>query len=146
MIPSASLSKRLMKQKKFRQLLFGLFLFALVIGLAIVPVERMSPTANIKNSFEGVYWATTTLTGVGYGDKVPVTTLGRSMAMFLQLMGTLIFGIVIAIIGSYVNRSQDEFYWNRIFERIDRLEEQISELHKQSNFLVKGDRKEEEKH
>lgn len=137
MIPSIPLSKRLFKQKRFRQLILILIFFALILGLVIVPIEQNAVDQQIVNTFDGVYWAVTTFTTVGYGDIVPVTILGRSLAMLLQIVGAMFFGIIVAIIGSYVNRSQDEFYWNRLFERIDRLESKIDEMKKQSDFLVK---------
>jgi hypothetical protein len=36
-----------------------------------------------------------------------------------------------------MNRSQEEFYWNRLFERINELESELHALHKQTNFIVK---------
>lgn len=137
MIPSIPLSKRLMRQKRFRQLIVLLIIFALILGLIIVPIEQNAIDQQIINTFDGIYWAVTTFTTVGYGDIVPVTMLGRTLSMILQVIGAMFFGIIIAMIGSYVNRAQDEFYWNRLFERVDRLEDEISELKKQSSYLVK---------
>lgn len=141
MIPSIPLSKRLMRQKRFRQLIVLLIIFALILGLIIVPIEQNAIDQQIVNTFDGIYWAVTTFTTVGYGDIVPVTMLGRTLSMILQVIGAMFFGIIIAMIGSYVNRAQDEFYWNRLFERVDRLEDEITALKKQSNYLVKKEPK-----
>jgi voltage-gated potassium channel Kch len=129
--------KRVIRLKKFRQVLMALILMALALGLLIVPVEMSAANSEIKNPFDGVYWAVTTLTTVGYGDIVPVTYLGKIISILLQLVGAMMFGISIALFSMYLNRSQDEFYWNRLFDRLNRLEEQVIDLKKRSDYLVK---------
>lgn len=48
-------------------------------------------TENVKSKFanipESMYWATVTMTTVGYGDIVPTTTLGKFVAAILILLG-----------------------------------------------------------
>ncbi len=102
----------------------------------IVPIEK-TPDSKFQSSFDGLYWAITTITTVGYGDFVPLTPLGKVIAIILQLVGAMMFGLIIAMISAYVNRTQDEFYWNRIFERIDRLEDKLGKVEKKSDFMVK---------
>ena len=139
MMSSTPLSKRLLRQKRFRQLILILIVLALVIGVVIVPVEQNALDQQIINAFDGIYWAVTTFTTVGYGDIVPVTVTGRTLAMMLQIIGAIFFGIIIAMISSYINRAQDEFYWNRLFKRLDRLEDELADIKKQSTFLVKNE-------
>ena len=38
-----------------------------------------------------VYWATTTMTTIGYGDIVPVTSVERVIVIFAQLIGSCVF-------------------------------------------------------
>lgn len=130
-----SVRQRLFQQKKLRFLLLTLLGTSFTLGMVIVPVER--EVGKIDSYFDGLWWAVTTLTTVGYGDYVPITDLGRVIGIILQLIGTMMFGMVIAIISSYVSRIQDEFYWRRLFERTDRLEEMVGELIKKSDFMVK---------
>lgn len=127
--------KRLFHQKKFRFLLLALLIISFSLGLVIVPFEKN--VGNITNSYDGIWWAVTTLTTVGYGDYVPVTPGGRAIGILLQVLGTMMFGMVIAMISSYLARMQDEFYWRRHFERSDRLEQMIRDLVKRTDFLVK---------
>jgi len=43
--------------------------------------------SNFKSIPHGMYWATVTMTTVGYGDLVPNTNLGKVLATFLILLG-----------------------------------------------------------
>lgn len=45
----------------------------------------------VASFFESLYFTTTVMTGVGLGDIVPVTMIGRMIAMAMMLAGTAIF-------------------------------------------------------
>ena len=45
----------------------------------------------IKNLFDAIWWAFSTVTTVGYGDLVPVTTEGRVISILLMLYGNRSF-------------------------------------------------------
>lgn len=54
--------------------------------------------------FDALYWATTTLTTVGYGDICPQTTIGRVISMFSALMGVAIIALPSGVItASYLD-------------------------------------------
>lgn len=38
-----------------------------------------------------MYWAMTTMSTIGYGDIVPVTTTERLLAIFAMIMGSMVF-------------------------------------------------------
>jgi voltage-gated potassium channel len=139
----ALLHKRLLKQRRFRQLLVLSILVCVIIGLIIVPIEAGAPHRKINDTSDGIWWAVQTLTTVGYGDVTPVTELGRVLGIVLLVLGTMMFGVVVATISSSMNRQQEEFYWNRLFERLDRIEEELVELQRKSEFLVKNQDKKE---
>ena len=48
-----------------------------------------------------LYWTTTTLTAVGYGDITPVTNAQKLFAMFVQVLG---FGVFTVLIGTVASR------------------------------------------
>jgi len=48
----------------------------------------------------GMYWAVTTLTTVGYGDAVPVTAAGRTLASLAMLAGLCMFALPVGIIAT----------------------------------------------
>jgi voltage-gated potassium channel len=47
-----------------------------------------------------MYWAIVTLTTVGYGDKVPITELGRLIAGITMIMGLGLFALPVGIISA----------------------------------------------
>lgn len=51
--------------------------------------------------WDGVWWAVSTMTTVGYGDESPVTTLGRIVAIALMLIG---IGFVAILTGAIAER------------------------------------------
>jgi voltage-gated potassium channel len=89
------------------------FLFSILIAyiaaVQITITERDVPTSNIKNFGDGLWWAVTTVTTVGYGDKFPTTSIGRILAVGLMLVGISLMGVITASVAAwFVKMSQDE--------------------------------------
>ena len=64
-------------------------------------VEQINPATGdyiLDNFFEAVYWATCTLTTVGYGDIYPVSEWGRLASMVSALVGIAIIALPSGII------------------------------------------------
>jgi len=79
----------------------------LATGLAAVAVldaERGAPDANIQSFGDALWWAATTVTSVGYGDRIPVTTEGRVVAVALMLVGIGLIGTVMASVATWMLR------------------------------------------
>jgi len=77
-------------------------LLILVSSLAILDAERGREGANIEDSGDAAWWAITTMTTVGYGDRFPVTGAGRLIAAALMLAGIALLGTVTATLASYL--------------------------------------------
>jgi voltage-gated potassium channel len=91
----------------------------------------------IKSEGDGLWFAITTVTGVGYGDMVPVTTLGRLVAVMLQVFGVVLFGAVMAFVSVELLRYQEDFNMQRLLKRIDDQDRKVDEIKKHLDFLVK---------
>ena len=82
--------------------------YIVVSSIIIYNVEPQS----FDTFFEAMYWATVSLTTVGYGDLYPVTDLGRFVAMLSSFFGIAIValpaGIVTAEYIKTLNRNCDK--------------------------------------
>jgi len=78
-------------------LLAGALLFFAAAGLALL-FERED--GNIRTLEDAIWWAATTITTVGYGDRFPVTTEGRAIAVFLMFLGISLFSLVTASVAA----------------------------------------------
>jgi len=77
-------------------------------SISILIVEN-APESNIKTAEDALWWAMVTVTTVGYGDKFPVTTDGRIIAVVLMISGVGLFGVFTGYISSiFVNERQKE--------------------------------------
>ena len=68
--------------------------YILLAALIIFNVEPDS----FHDFFEAVYWATVSLTTVGYGDIYPITTMGRIITMASSIFGIAIVALPAGII------------------------------------------------
>jgi voltage-gated potassium channel len=87
------------------------FLSAFTIFQFENPID--APDGNIKNIGDAFWWAYVTITTVGYGDKFPVTTGGRIVAMFLMTAGVGLFGaftgfVASLFIGTDIRKEDDD--------------------------------------
>ena len=128
---------QLLHQHRFRVLLFMFATMAVALGMIIVPFETVSAEANITNFWDGLWWSVTTMTGVGYGDYYPVTVVGRLIGMTLEVLGLVVFGLIVGQLAVALFRVKDDFYWKRLFLRIDDFEERLDRIEKSQKFMVK---------
>jgi voltage-gated potassium channel len=73
-----------------------------VASLAVLDAERGAKGATITTFGDALWWAMTTVTTVGYGDRYPITTQGRFIAGGLMLAGIALLGIVTASLASWL--------------------------------------------
>ena len=68
--------------------------YILISALIIINVEPES----FNNYFEAIYWATVSLTTVGYGDIYPVSIAGKIVTMISSVFGIAIIALPASII------------------------------------------------
>ena len=92
--------------RKERKVLFSVLAIAVfyvfVTALVMFNTEpRLNPETGeetFRNFFDALYWATVTLTTVGYGDLCPVTDLGRFVSMLSSIFGVAIIALPSGVI------------------------------------------------
>lgn len=95
------------KQNSQGVLLLFLFIAIVVFQTAcifILMFESTNPNSNIISSGDALWWSLVTVATVGYGDKYPVTTGGRIVALFLMIIGIGMFGIFTSTLGDWFRR------------------------------------------
>ena len=68
--------------------------YILISALVVYNVEPET----FADFFEAVYWATVSLTTMGYGDIYPVTTVGRLVTMLSSLLGIAVVALPAGIV------------------------------------------------
>jgi voltage-gated potassium channel len=108
-------------------------LLALCAALGVLSAERGHEGANINSFGDSIWWAITTMTTVGYGDRYPVTGLGRAIAAMLMVGGIALLGVVTATLASWlieaVEADQQETY---------DMKNEIRTLHRKLDQLLGG--------
>jgi voltage-gated potassium channel len=61
-------------------------------SLAVLSAEQYADGANITNASSALWWTFVTITTVGYGDRYPVTNMGRLVGVFVMIAGVGLFG------------------------------------------------------
>lgn len=82
-------------------------LMLLFSSVAILQFET-DPNSNIKTAEDAIWWSYVTITTVGYGDKYPVTTEGRIIAVILMTVGVGLFGTFTAFVSSWFVKSNQQ--------------------------------------
>ncbi|RIJ76112.1 two pore domain potassium channel family protein [Nakamurella silvestris] len=107
--------------------------FALILlsGLAMLDAERHAIDTHITSYGDALWWASATVTTVGYGDVYPVTVTGRFIAVGLMLSGIALLGMVTATLASWLVQrvaEQDEAAQVATRREVSELAGQVEEL------------------
>ncbi|MCR5800688.1 MAG: ion transporter [Lachnospiraceae bacterium] len=99
-------------REKKNQLLssVGLILiFMIAASLCVYSVEHDVQPDKFDNAFSGLWWATSTLMTVGYGDVYPITTLGKALSIVITFLGVGLVAIPTGIISAGFVEQYDKF-------------------------------------
>jgi voltage-gated potassium channel len=86
----------------------GVLVLVILLGTIMYVVE--GPEHGFDSIPKSIYWAIITITTVGYGDMVPVTPLGKTLASFIMLIGYSILAVPTGIVSAEMtkqNRRQE---------------------------------------
>jgi voltage-gated potassium channel len=76
------------------------FMVLVTSSVLVLYFESFSADANITTGGDALWWAVVTITTVGYGDKYPVTMLGRFTGVVVMFAGVGIIGALASILAS----------------------------------------------
>ena len=99
---SLSVIKDVLSGKK-QQLISSVFIilvFMVGASLCMYSLEHEAQPEVFKNAFSGIWWATSTLLTVGYGDIYPITFLGKLLGIFITFLGVGMVAIPTGIISA----------------------------------------------
>ena len=71
-----------------------------IASVLVLQFESKAPDANIHTGGDAIWWGIVTLTTVGYGDRFPVTFLGRLTGVSVMVAGIGIIGALASILAS----------------------------------------------
>ena len=78
--------------------------------------------------WDGVWWAVTTTTTVGYGDLYPTTVQGRVIGILLMFVGIGFLSLLTASVASRFIRDERSSEHTELLEVLRRVEADIAEL------------------
>lgn len=92
----------LMRRRQSTALAAALMLLLMLVtsSVLVLMVEDVEG-ANIRTAEDALWWAMTTMTTVGYGDRYPVTPEGRMVAVALMGTGVGLVGVLSGLFASW---------------------------------------------
>ena len=116
--------KRFQKGIETGRILPPLLFVMLMLDFGFAAVMWLVDRKNYPTYWEALWFATQTVTTVGYGDNPPTTQIGRFFASILMLVGFAFLSTVTGIVASaLVARSS-----GHTPERVDSLERRVADL------------------
>jgi voltage-gated potassium channel len=120
-------------------------------GSAAWLIERNVPGRTFGSWADSLWWALTTLTTVGYGDHVPVTSAGRMVGAAVMVIGVGVLGGVAAVVALIVAQTvasaeekmlevEAEAVERRIERRLDELDLRLARIEEQLRSLADAQR------
>ena len=99
---SLTLIGNVLKNKR-TQIMASVFIIVLLIlasSLCMYSVEHDAQPEVFKNAFSAIWWATSTLLTVGYGDIYPITVMGQILGIVITFLGVGLVAIPTGIISA----------------------------------------------
>lgn len=114
----------ILASKKFE--IMTLVIFALIMimvsSVLIYVMEANNPDSPVNTLFDALYWSVVTIFTVGYGDIVPVTHEGRSVAMLIIISGIAVISVATSIVVSAFAEKIDEIKEEKFLDEVTKLE------------------------
>ena len=89
-------------------IVFILYISLMVIILGTIMYIVEGQQNGFDNIPKSIYWAVVTLTTVGCGDVAPITTLGKTISVFIMMLGYAIIAVPTGIVSSELTKSSEK--------------------------------------
>ena len=104
-VKSARLSTHFIVLRRAESAFLAATLLSLLLivccSVAVIQFE-MPAGGNIATADDAMWWAISTMTTVGYGDRYPVSSEGRIVAVFLMAGGVGVFGTFSGLVATWI--------------------------------------------
>ena len=116
--------------------ILSISLMVIILGTIMYIIEgQQNGFDNIPKS---IYWAVVTLTTVGYGDVVPITALGKTVAVIIMMLGYAIIAVPTGIVASELTKKKSRERQDTIIAKEDIILEKIKSLENKIDKLSKN--------
>jgi len=100
--------------------------FIVFTGGTSIYIFEQGVNEDIDTLFDGIYWALVTISTVGFGDIVPVTTPGKAASMVLIISGIGMISFATSLIVSAFNEKMSQIKDSRV----------VNENNKEDGFVL----------
>lgn len=123
------------KKKQLMSSICMIFMIMLGASLCMYGFEHDVQPGVFENAFSGIWWATSTVLTVGYGDIYPITAGGRIVAIIIAILGVCVVAIPTGVISAgfveYYARIKGDLKLSR--DTVDIIEKRAKEKGKSAN-------------
>jgi voltage-gated potassium channel len=124
--------RAIVRSRGLNYVLLLVILLLFLAALVVLEVERGAEGSNIDSYADALWWAVTTTTTVGYGDRFPVSPAGRGVAVLLMISGIALFGVLTATIAAHFVEQEErekespvDPTLSEILKRLEAIEQSI---------------------
>jgi voltage-gated potassium channel len=121
-------ARSILRRRGLSWVLLIVLVLNLVAAALVMTFERDMPNGNISSYPDALWWAVTTITTVGYGDRFPMSPAGRGVAVVLMVSGIALFGIITASIAAYFVEQKADQQDQDLAARVDRILERLDAI------------------
>ncbi len=93
---------RRLRRSRIYPVLGAILLIFFLSSVGVLLFEYPTNQQDFRNLWDAIWWALVTAATVGYGDKVPLTTGGRFVAILVMLFGIGVLGMITGRIASWL--------------------------------------------
>jgi len=117
----------------------GTIIIVWVGALSVLDAERGAPNSDIENVGEAVWWMFETITTVGYGDFVPVTDAGRTIAVLIMFVGIGLMGVISAGLAATLLKQNQPNPAKEVMDELADLKKMVESLQEQLSNQTNSD-------